>query len=433
MRQTLFYLPHQVGPLPLFGWVSWSMLGLALYILLLVALGRKTTGLFRSLQENAFNWGLVAVVFGVLLPWVETKLFAGTPQEVILGLPVRGYGMMLMLGVISAVAIAKKRIERLGVSADAFLSLALWVILGGLGGARIFYVVQKWNELDGTTWFEKLKVALQFTEGGLVVYGSVLGGIAGLVIWTLRNRVHPIPLLDAVVPAFFIGLAFGRIGCLLNGCCYGGLCESNLPSIAFPRGSPAYMDQLEHGQLLGIRTREHGEPRNEIESVEEDGWAASRGVQAGQKLQHVQVFVSPPLPESPTAPPEVQANLMVDGNRFTVSSDSLPDRSLSVHPSQIYASIGGVLLCLWTLSIQPWWQRPGTVFGAGLVAYGIVRILEEIIRVDEQGVLGTPLSISQWVSVLGITAGLIILFFSSRDGFRSQAADSATALNPCIN
>jgi len=206
-----------------------------------------------------------------LLPSVESRLFAGTADETIIGLPVRGYGMMLMLGVIAAVAIANRRIERIGISRDAFLSLALWVIVGGLVGARLFYVVQKWDELGGPTLLDKLKVALQFTEGGLVVYGSVLGGMAGLVFWTWKNRVRPIPLLDAVVPAFFIGLALGRIGCLLNGCCYGGVCGPNLPSIAFPPGSPAYMDQLEHGQLLGIRTRNGKGNHQEIESVDTQG------------------------------------------------------------------------------------------------------------------------------------------------------------------
>jgi phosphatidylglycerol:prolipoprotein diacylglycerol transferase len=361
-----------------------------------------------------------------LLPSVETKLFAGTPQQVTIGVPVRGYGVMLMFGVISAVAIANRRIERIGISRDAFLSLALWVILGGLVGARLFYVVQKWNEL-GDSLLEKISVALQFTEGGLVVYGSVLGGMAGLVIWTWRNRVRPLPLLDAVVPAFFIGLALGRIGCLLNGCCYGGVCESHLPAITFPPGSPAYMDQLEHGQLLGLRTQKRGADKaQQIESLDADGWGASRGLKAGQVLRKVDIFVAPPSPDNPTAPPELEANLIVDERRLSVPSESFPKRSLPVHPSQIYASISGFLLCLWTLSIPHWEKRPGLVFGAGWVAYGIVRILEEIIRVDEQGVFGTPLSISQWVSALGIAAGLFILFWTFRYGFRPQAPQTTT-------
>jgi phosphatidylglycerol:prolipoprotein diacylglycerol transferase len=420
MRQTLFYLPHQIGPLPLFGWISWGMIGLLLYVLLIILMNGRHSHPLRTLRENFLNWGFGVLVLGWLLPLIETKLFAGTPDEVAIGVPVRGYGMMLMLGVIAAVGIANLRIERIGISRDSFFSLALWVILGGLIGARLFYVVQKWNELGGATLLERLKIALQFTEGGLVVYGSVLGGMTGLLIWTFRHRVRPIPLLDAVVPAFFIGLAFGRIGCLLNGCCYGGICESQLPSITFPPGSPAYMDQIEQGQLLGIRTQKGSGDSQQIESIAAEGWAASRGLRAGQKLGKIDIFVQPPPPHNPTAPPELEASVTVDGSRIAIPAREFPERSMPVHPSQIYASISGFLLCFWTLSIRPWVDRPGLVFSAGLIGYGIVRILEEIIRVDERGVFGTPLSISQWVSVLGIVAGSLILFWSRRYGFRPQ-------------
>ncbi len=425
MRQTLFYLPHQIGPMHLFGWVSWSMMGLLIYIIFLVVSGRKSDR-WRVLQENAFNWGIGVLILGWLLPSVESRLFAGTADETVIGLPVRGYGMMLMLGVIAAVAIANRRIERIGISRDAFLSLALWVIVGGLVGARLFYVVQKWDELGGPTLLDKLKVALQFTEGGLVVYGSVLGGMAGLFVWTWRNRVRPIPLLDAVVPAFFIGLALGRIGCLLNGCCYGGVCGPHLPSITFPPGSPAYMDQLEHGRLLGIRTRNAKGEAQEIESVDTQGWAATQGLKTGQTLKKIDIYVQPPSPKNPTAPPELEASLMVDSNRIEVPTQVLPARSLPVHPSQIYASISGFLLCLWTLSIAHWEKRPGLVFGAGWVAYGIVRLLEEIIRDDELGVFETSLTISQWVSVLGIAMGLFILFWTCRFGFRPQQIETTS-------
>ncbi|MCU0707200.1 MAG: prolipoprotein diacylglyceryl transferase [Pirellula sp.] len=426
MRQTLFYLPHQVGPLPLFGWVSWSMIGLALYIVLIIALSRHRSSWSETLRENGMNWGIAAFALGWLLPWIETKYFEGTPEEVVLGLPVRGYGLMLMLGVVAAVAIANRRIERLAISRDAFLGLALWVIVGGLVGARMFYVVQKWNELDGATILEKLRTALQFTEGGLVVYGSVMGGMAGILFWTIKERVRPIPLLDAVVPAFFIGLALGRIGCLMNGCCYGAVCETNLPAITFPRGSPAYMEQLERGQLLGLRTKEQetqsSQPRVQaIEKVTPDSWAALHGVKPGQTLERIDSFILPPdLRKSLTDPPQLEGSLLIDRQRIDIPSQDYPERSLPVHPSQIYAAISGFLLCLWTLSISNWVKRPGLVFGAGLVGYGIIRILEEIIRVDEKGQFGTSLSISQWVSVLGIAAGVVILLAAWGSRFRPQ-------------
>jgi phosphatidylglycerol---prolipoprotein diacylglyceryl transferase len=423
MRQTLFYLPHQIGPLPLVGFLSWGMLGVIAYAALIIAMNGTKSDPLKDLRDNLFGWGIWAFLIvawvGLFAPQWETTLFKGTPDELMLGVPVRGYGVMVVLGIFAAIQIAERRIRRLGISGDAFFGLSILVVGSGLTGARVFYVVQKWNEL-GDTFREKLNFALKFTEGGLVVYGSVIGAMVMIILWTRWNRVRMIPLFDAVVPAFFIGLAFGRIGCLLNGCCFGGICESHLPSIKFPSGSPAYMDQLQQGRLLGLRTREGLGGAREIASVDAGGWAASRGLKPGQTLDDMNIIALPPSPDNPTGHPEFIASLIVAGNQIGVPSQGFPHRSLPVHPSQIYASISGFFLCLWTLSIAPWVQRPGLVFSAGLIGYGIIRILEEIIRVDERGVFGTPLSISQWVSVLGIVAGSMIFYWSCRYGFRPQ-------------
>ncbi len=221
MRQTLFYLPHEIGPLPLFGWVSWSMLGLLLYLGITLFYSYKQPKGGSALYEGLFNWIVGAAVLGFVLPAIEAKVAPGTADQIVVGLPVRGYGLMMMLGVLTAVGISYRRVLQLGVAQESFLGLVLWTVVGGLLGARLFYIVQKWSELDGSSIPEKLWTALQFTEGGLVVYGAILGGIAGILGWTLLQKVVPLSLLDAIVPAFFIGLAFGRIGCLMNGGLHG--------------------------------------------------------------------------------------------------------------------------------------------------------------------------------------------------------------------
>jgi phosphatidylglycerol:prolipoprotein diacylglycerol transferase len=415
MRQTLFFLPHQVGPFPLFGWFSWTMAGLVAYVVGYLLLTRHRIPWRTSLQENGWNWGIGALVLGALLPRIEAHAFVGTPDEQVIGLPVRGYGVMLMLGVLAAIAVAQRRVEKHGISRDAFLSLALWTVIGGLVGARLFYVVQKWEELGSGTLSSKLWAALQFTEGGLVVYGSAMGGLMGILIWTLRHRVQPLPLIDAIAPAFFIGLAFGRIGCLFNGCCYGGVCEDPLPSIRFPRGAPAYVEQMESGRLFGLRTQSGTEPPRTIDAVVPESWAAAHGIQPGGRFQRVDVYgVLPSDSTTPLAPPEYEGEMQVEGQRIPLERADFPERSLPVHPSQIYAAISGLLLFLWSWSIPRWLERPGLVFGSALIAYGVLRILEEIIRVDEAGVFGTSLSISQWVSVLGIVLGSALVAYAWR-------------------
>lgn len=420
MRQTLFYLPHQIGPLPLFGILSWSMIGLVLYfgITLLYGLnqtGKKKEGKF-ALFDGLFNWAIGVGVLGFVLPAIETKVAAGTADQIAVGLPVRGYGLMMMVGVLAAVAVSYRRVLQLGVAKESFIGLVIWTVVGGLLGARIFYIVQKWNELGGETIAEKMWTALQFTEGGLVVYGAVLGGIAGILGWAFLQKVAPFSLLDAIVPAFFIGLAFGRIGCLFNGCCYGGIVESGLPSIEFPRGAPAYMDQLASGRLLGIHTKTTKGDTAEIESIDTGSWADANGMKAGQILEPLQFGIVPQsAAEQARAirrhePPELEGLVRADGKRVLVRD--LPGKSLPVHPSQIYASITGFLLCFWSLSIPRWIQRPGLIFGSGWLVYGILRFLEEIVRVDEGGQFGTDLSIAQWVSMLGIGFGAVLTIYS---------------------
>ncbi|MBU6385783.1 MAG: prolipoprotein diacylglyceryl transferase [Planctomycetes bacterium] len=420
MRQTLFYLPHQVGPLPLFGPISWSILGLILYfgITLLHSYRTKSKnpGSNTEILDGLFNWAVGFGILGFLLPAIETKVAAGTADQIVVGLPVRGYGLMMMLGVISAVAISYHRVLKLGVRKESFVTLVLWTVIGGLLGARLFYIIQKWSELEGVTIPQKLWTAVQFTEGGLVVYGAILGGIAGILGWTILQKVTPLSLLDAIVPAFFIGLAFGRIGCLLNGCCYGGIVDSGLPSIEFPRGAPAYMDQLASGRLLGINTKKTSSEDHSIESIQPSSWASQNGIQPGHVLESVQVGILPmdPFEQAESVrkhlPPELEGVVVTDHARKAVRN--LPTKSLPVHPAQIYASITGFLLCLWSLSIPGWMQRPGLIFGSGWLAYGILRFLEEIVRVDEGGQFGTDLSIAQWVSMLGILFGALLTLYS---------------------
>ena len=65
-------------------------------------------------------------------------------------------------------------------------------------------------------------------EGGIVLYGSLLGGALAFFLYWLRRPFPLRPMLDAVAPSIALGIAVGRVGCLLNGCCYGDLCEPPL-------------------------------------------------------------------------------------------------------------------------------------------------------------------------------------------------------------
>jgi len=103
------------------------------------------------------------------------------------------------------------------------------------------------------------------------------------------------------------------------------------------------------------------------------------------------------------------ARLRIDGRPFLIPPESLPQRSLPLHPAQIYASLNALFLAVLLYVAWPWPRRDGVILAYGLILYGILRILEEVIRDDERGQFGTPLTISQWVSIAGIAAGIGLL------------------------
>ena len=89
---------------------------------------------------------------------------------------------------------------------------------------------------------------LKSWNSGFVFYG---GGIVGVVsaIFILRYRREPVlRFLDLAAPSVMLGLAFGRIGCFLNGCCFGSVCEKPW-AVVFPKGSPAFSTQIKNGLL----------------------------------------------------------------------------------------------------------------------------------------------------------------------------------------
>ena len=230
--------------------------------------------------------------------------------------------------------------------------------------------------------------------------------------WCRRNRQQVLAILDLVAPGFLLGLAFGRIGCLLHGCCFGGVCHSHwLPHIAFPAGSEPYLSQLLEGALLGLQLEPETDsgPRR-ILAVEPGSWAAGQGIRAGQRVESLEPIVSwPPADRDPAGPRPTGARLRIDGRPFLIPPESLPQRSLPLHPAQIYASLNALFLAVLLYVAWPWPRRDGVILAYGLILYGILRILEEVIRDDERGQFGTPLTISQWVSIAGIAAGIGLL------------------------
>jgi phosphatidylglycerol:prolipoprotein diacylglycerol transferase len=178
---------------------------------------------------------MAPILFKIPLPFT----IYGTTE-----IPVYGFGVMLVLAFIFAPGLAWWRARREGLDPDVVLDMAFWVFLSGLIGARTFYCIEFWGR-D----IHNLLEAFQYWKGGIVYYGGIIGGTMGFFAY---RWFHPFPVrayLDVVAPSIAVGTFFGRLGCFLNGCCYGDPCR--LPwGLSFPKHSPPWEHQVRLGAIL---------------------------------------------------------------------------------------------------------------------------------------------------------------------------------------
>ncbi|VAX41165.1 Prolipoprotein diacylglyceryl transferase [hydrothermal vent metagenome] len=164
-------------------------------------------------------------------------------------LPVYGYGFMLFLGFLFAGLLGTRRAKEVGIEEEVIWDLAMWIFFAGIGGARLFYLVQYHERVfENKQGFELLKAIVNLPDGGLVFYGGAILAIAAYVVFCYRRKINALLLADVVTPSIFIGLMFGRMGCFLNGCCWGD--RSDLPwAVSFPSQSVPFKALVQRGFL----------------------------------------------------------------------------------------------------------------------------------------------------------------------------------------
>ncbi|HEY3241767.1 MAG TPA: prolipoprotein diacylglyceryl transferase [Phycisphaerae bacterium] len=374
----------------------------------------------------------------------------------ILNFPVKSYGFMLMIGFLSGVWFAMRRAERVKADPDMVLNCGFVALIAGVLGARIFYVVHYWKS-QFAPQPSPLLAAINITAGGMEAYGGLLLGAVCVLAYLLIKRKSWRLYLDIAAPAGMWGLGITRIGCFLNGCCWGAVCvnghhEAAVPwAVRFPFGSNAVIQQWEDRQLgipaellqalpsmavplgserLDLPEKKVVEPKVRLESerrellsqLEKAKAADPQGEEARRlhdqvqkkvaelakhKAEYADLLGSPDgLPGALDYPSRAAAGERMSYGELRQLAASF--RSLPVHPTQLYAAIDGILISLVLSSIFYRRKHHGVVIGWLFVLYGMARIVEESIRIDNPLDSG-GMTVSQFVSFAMIALGVVYL------------------------
>jgi phosphatidylglycerol:prolipoprotein diacylglycerol transferase len=258
---------------------------------------------------------------------------------------ISSYPVLLLLGFFFGWLLARWRADRYGILRRDLDNLCLLLPIAGLFGARLF----------ARLFYAKLPLleALKVWEGdGLVFYGGFLFGALGTLLYGAVRRMNLVKLVDCVAPSVAVGLAFGRVGCFLAGCCWGDVC-------------------INHSQL-----------------------ASSSDPVAIARI-HTLPQISPggfPLAVEFPKKSDIykqHARLNLVGPKST--------KSLPVHPVQLYEAVLASLLALYLVK-RSRIARPGDVALMMLVGYAVIRFGTEFLRADNK-VYAFGMTFSQVVSV----------------------------------
>jgi phosphatidylglycerol:prolipoprotein diacylglycerol transferase len=322
-------------------------------------------------------------------------------------LTVKSYGTMMVIAFLAAVALIRRLSRSFTPDPQYITNAALYSLIAGVIGARLFYVIHYFDQFQG-----RLLSVFAIWQGGLEFLGGILSAI--LVIG-LYCRYHKLPVrryLDILAIGLMLALVFGRIGCFLNGCCFGK--PTNLPwGVRFPYGSYAYISQVYPDIERNRPQPQLKLPDDYFGYYSEDGKTVY-GLKPYKDLTAEQKY-------------------MVDKG---------PYRCLPVHPTQLYSSANGgflafILYIFWrrgqkaekSKGPRKLFTKPGCAFGLMFIIYGITRFFIEFLR-DDNPFGFDGLTISQNIGIAMVVFGvlLMIIFEKMKPDTISLAAKSLRAL-----
>jgi prolipoprotein diacylglyceryltransferase len=341
------------------------------------------------------------------------------------GIPIYGFGMMLFLAFIICTWLAGRRARREGIAKEHVQDLAIWLFVGGLLGARITYLMQ---EVPRPTFTELITRLPKIWDGGIILYGSVIGALVGYLgayFFIFRKyRISTLKLADIIAPSVAVGLCLGRIGCFLNGCCYGQVAcaDCAVYPVHFPLSAPAREALVDAGaQTAAGFTVAAEQPADldgvKVGKVEHDSAAYAAGLREGDVIVGVTIDGDEHKVSGTADLHRFLGSLQywkrgAKGISLDVRHASGPaqatgpftPRTVGLHPTQLYEAVSMFLLFLVLTAYYPLHTRDGQVMAVLMVCYGIHRFFNEMLRDDPR-----PVGFERYSSVVLVAAGLALL------------------------
>ncbi len=314
-------------------------------------------------------------------------------------LTVKTYGVMMVIGFIAAIHIIRRLSRQMGQQdAEHITTAALYSLIAGVAGARIFYVLHYWRDFQG----KGLLSIFAVWDGGLELLGGVFLSIFVIVLYLYVQKLPIRRYLDILAIGLLLALGFGRIGCLFSGCCFGRPTTCPI-AIRFPYGSLAYQSQVRPDA-----DRDRLNPYTQL-PPEFFGYLneANQWVVAPPQLNRFDYYLKP-------------FNLLTPQEKTEVTAGSY--RPLPVWPTELFESFlaftGCIILYLHRRKsfqllkaggVIPIFYRPGVTFALMFIVYGFMRFFMEFLR-DDNPFGADKLTISQNLSIGMEVVGFLLIW-----------------------
>ena len=297
------------------------------------------------------------------------------------GAPIYAYGVMLVIGFFGGMELAKFLARRSAMDPELFANAAIIALVAGVVGARLSHVLENIGDYTRPelSFGQNLWNAINIRSGGLTYYGGFILAFAAVLAYGIYKKA-PIRLgMDIIAPCLMIGLGFGRIGCYLNGCCYGARTDVSWARTLgeFPYQSEAYLQQVKDHEL-GVPP-ELQNPDGSARSVEQ--------IESDRTLGREQ--------------------------RGALLALARSQHALPVHPAELYSTLTAWLIAAFLVAYFTVPHAPGRVFALMLIIEGISRFLLETVRAEPVGTLFGhhvfgSLTYSEGLSIPLIALGVVL-------------------------